>query len=157
MTFNTADHEPPANNRITITIDDLDLPDDETERDALREKLQQAVHRTLIEETTIESTSTSITEGYEYASLPAECPDCGELPDISGLTLYGGELDVAKAKFECRSCGFSGGATFRLVDLDTNKYNFERGAEEDAEASEDDAVSRSSSGPSLVSAGSTAT
>lgn len=129
MAPDLADHETVSNNRLTITIDDLNLAD-ETETDALCEKLQQAVYRTLTEEATAESLSIRVTEGYEYASLPAECPDCGELPHITGLTLSREELNVANAKFECRSCGFSGGAKFRLMDLDTNKYNFERGAEE---------------------------
>lgn len=129
MAPDLADHETVSSNRLTITIDAPNLAD-EAETDALYEKLQQAVHQTLTEEVIAESASIRVTEGYEYASLPAECPDCGELPHITGLTLSPEKLSVANAKIECRSCGFSGGAKFRLVDLSTNKYNFERGAEE---------------------------
>lgn len=130
MPYNTVDSDSAVDDRITITTDELNLPDDETKREAVHEKLRQAVHRAIEQETTNESASVSVTDGYEYASLPAECPDCGELPRILGLTVNPEDLNVANAKIECRSCGFSGGAKFRLVDLNTNKYNPEKMAEE---------------------------
>jgi hypothetical protein len=125
-----ASNESSTTDQLTITVEGMDLPQNEEERDAFLNGISQAIQRTAEEKGASEPNNITVSEGHQFSYLPAECPRCGEDPHISGLTMLPEEKSIANAKLECRHCSYTGGVKYRLVDIETNKYNSEKGREE---------------------------
>ena len=116
--------------QLKITVEGIDFPKDEEKRDAVINEISQTIQRTVEEQKTSEPNRITVSEEHQFAHLPAECPRCGEEPHISHLTMMSEDKSIANAKFECRHCSYTGSAKYRLVDVETNKYNSEKGREE---------------------------
>ncbi|MFC5367183.1 hypothetical protein [Salinirubrum litoreum] len=106
---------PPNQHRLTIQLDIADLPAGETPEQyvdgltsELREALQDAGR-------TVPRASGWV--GPFYASLPADCPDCGTLLEIDRPHLDEQNGALAHATCPDDDCGWSGDAEYCLIDL----------------------------------------
>jgi len=103
--------------RLTITVTNANLPEDEAEQQALCESLETAVGSVLNE--TLGDTTADIKAmlGYTYTSVSPICPACDRALTLNGIHL--GEDADAYAVARCSAdCGWAGDGVFKLVDLD---------------------------------------
>jgi hypothetical protein len=116
-------------NRLAINVEGVDLPDDSEKREALLERIENEVDR-IVDDEGLSGNSAAAKAGHQYTQAPGNCPRCdhpleaqrshtidGEMPSKTSLTAI------------CPQCGYSGGAVYSLVDIETNKYIPERQAE----------------------------
>jgi hypothetical protein len=103
--------------RLTITVTNATLPEDEAEQQALCQSLETAVD-TVLNETLGDSTPDSeAILGDTYTSVSPICPRCDTALTLDGIHL--GEGADAYAVARCSAnCGWTGDAVFKLVDLD---------------------------------------
>lgn len=141
------DEESEKTGRIALTIENIDIPDDDTAREELVSTIEETVREGVSENENINLSmdNVSATTGHEYAHLPAGCPKCGrsdriyaKIPgparDESRFSTDMGYVKVedtprTATKYECRGCGFEASAIFHLVDMETNRYSPELGGE----------------------------
>jgi len=106
--------------RLTITVDDVDLPVDEDVRYALLDDLRAAVRDRFVENHGVEVDQADITvaTGYRYVQVPAECPLCSEELDLLSVHLNTENGAYASATCSSDHCEWSGDAVYRIVDLE---------------------------------------
>ena len=105
--------------RLTITVTNTNLPEDEAEQQALCQSLETAVGSVLNE--TLGDTTADIKAilGDTYTSVSSSCPGCDSALTLNGIHL--GENADAYAVARCSAdCGWTGDGVFKLVDLDRN-------------------------------------
>jgi hypothetical protein len=106
--------------RLTITVDDADLPINETVRHAFLDNLGSQIRDLLVENHGIEVAENDITvaTGYRYAQVPADCPLCGERLDLLSVHLDDENGAYTSAMCPDEDCEWSGDAVYRIVDLE---------------------------------------
>jgi len=105
--------------RLTITVDGADLPINEDGRHALLDDLKTAVRDQIEERHGVETDQDDITvtTGYRYAQVPADCPLCSERLDLLSVHLDTQNGAYASATCSSEDCEWSGDAVYRIVDL----------------------------------------
>lgn len=98
---------------VSLFIKQLDLPDDDQRRDTFLDDLETAVEAVLADHG-LDAASLSTFGGQTYASIDANCPQCGDQ-----LKLIEPTLDTNNGAFATASCecGWRGDAIYRLIDL----------------------------------------
>lgn len=103
--------------RITLTITDLELPENGVERRALLDTLRETLTEQLQSKFDQPTGEITACVGYQYASVSPTCPDCGESLEL--LDIHLGEDRDAYAVARCAAtCGWTGDGVFTLTDLD---------------------------------------
>ncbi|WP_435182153.1 hypothetical protein [Halorussus sp. AFM4] len=103
--------------RLTITITNANLPEDEAEQQALCESLETAVGSVLNETLGDATADIEAMLGHTYTSVSPICPVCDRALTLNGIHL--GEGAGAYAVARCSAdCGWTGDGVFKLVDLD---------------------------------------
>ena len=99
--------------RLTLLLEGLEVPTDETERDQFLEDLDTAL-QTVLTEHGLDADHLRAIGGHTYAAIDHRCPACrADLKLIEpSLDTYNG----AHARARCE-CGWSGDAVYRLIDL----------------------------------------
>ena len=61
--------------------------------------------------------------GHQYTQIPGDCPRCDHPLEAQRSHTIDDEIP-SKTSFTaiCSQCGYSGGAIYQLVDIETNKY-----------------------------------
>ncbi|MFC4989080.1 hypothetical protein [Saliphagus infecundisoli] len=114
---------------MTITVEGLDLPEDDEERDELLNDITRLIRQKTREDGESEPGKITITDCYQYATLPPECPRCGGEPHRADPTIHPDKPREAQSKLDCRKCGYTASAIYKLVDIEKNKYLSEIRAE----------------------------
>lgn len=100
---------------LTLMVEDCELPSDEQERERVLNELESVLANTLPDYDESEETL-RIFDGDFYAqtNMHVNCPDCRERLTLEEFRL--GPENGAAALAYC-SCGWSGRAVYRLIDL----------------------------------------
>jgi hypothetical protein len=108
-------------NPLTIMVRDCDLTDDESKKSQILEDMREALSD-ILTEYDVEEDSLVTYDGHIYAqtNIHVHCPDCRERLKLRGLRL--GPENGADAMASC-SCGWSGRAVYRLIDLEEDTEN----------------------------------
>jgi len=105
--------------RLTITVTNANLPEDEAEQQTLCQSLETAVDTVLNETLGDSTTDIEAILGDTYTSVSPICPRCETPLTLDGIHL--GEGADAHAVARCTGdCGWTGDGVFKLVDLDRN-------------------------------------
>jgi len=105
--------------RLTITVTNANLPEDEAEQQALCESLETAVGSVLNETLGDATADIEAMLGQTYTSVNPICPACDSALTLNGIHL--GEGADAHAVARCiGDCGWTGDGLFKLIDLDRN-------------------------------------
>ena len=109
-------------NRLAIDIEGIDLPDDPDEREALLERIEGEVDR-IVDDEGLSGNSATAKAGHQYTQIPGDCPRCDHPLEARRSHTIDDEIP-SKTSFTaiCSQCGYSGGAIYQLVDIETNKY-----------------------------------
>jgi len=99
--------------RVTLTITNANLPEDEAKQQALCESLERAVD-TVLDDATADIESLL---GHTYTSIDRVCPRCDSALTLNGIHLGKGANAYAVARCSA-DCGWSGDGVFKLIDLD---------------------------------------
>ena len=103
--------------RLTITVTNATLPEDEAEQQTLWQSLEAAVDIVLNETLGDATADIEAILGYTYTSVSPICPRCDSPLMLDGIHL--GEGADAYAVARCTgNCGWAGDGVFTLVDLD---------------------------------------
>ncbi|MFC4451864.1 hypothetical protein [Halorussus aquaticus] len=103
--------------RLTITVTNANLPEDEAEQQALCESLETAVGSVLNETLGDATADIEAMLGDTYTSVSPICPACDSALTLDGIHL--GEGADAYAVARCSAdCGWAGDGVFKLVNLD---------------------------------------
>ena len=105
---------------LSIRVRDIELPDDAEDRTAILDRLREVVEETLVDEYGIECRATTGRLGHEYAQIPVVCPECDGPLDTNDT--YTGDANEAYARAACENCSYTGGVTFRAIDLKSDDH-----------------------------------
>ena len=121
--------EQATTNRLAIDVKGIDLPDDPEEREALLERIEHEVDR-IVDDEDLSGNSATAKAGHQYTQVPGDCPRCDHPLEAQRPHTIDSEIP-SETSFTaiCPQCGYSGGAIYSLVDIETNKYVPERQAE----------------------------
>lgn len=107
----------PHAQRITLTITGTELPSEEDDLQSLLEHLEEAARTVLTDVVGKANADIDSCLSHWYATVKPTCPDCGRLLDLQDI--YLGDGTTAYSLAVCPdSCGWSGDAVFRVIDLD---------------------------------------
>lgn len=116
-------------NRLSIHIEDIDLPTDEDARCALLDRIENKVDE-VIESEGLSGNGVNAKEGHQHAQIPPHCPRCDHSLMIRYPVTLEDELpSETHTSIFCTQCGYGGGAVFELIDIEKNKYDADRRAE----------------------------
>ncbi|WP_273837517.1 hypothetical protein [Halococcus sp. PRR34] len=116
--------------RISLSIEGVDLPTDKDDRQDALDRIIGKVEEA-IEEENLSPDSIQADSGYQYPKITAQCPRCEHMLQVREGPEVDGELsDRLYASVRCSHCGYTGGVSFDLTDIQTNKYNSDIMAEE---------------------------
>ena len=102
-----------AGRQLTLLLEEVAVPTDETEREQFLDDLETAVEAVLAEHD-FDAERLRAIGGHSYSAIDDRCPVCGD-----DLKLIEPSLDPhngAHARATCE-CGWSGEAVYRLIDL----------------------------------------
>lgn len=122
----TLDDRPDSGNRITITLDRVQLP--EQEQQSLLTELEEKVHRLCTENAVLDPEHVRAVAGHRYVQISDDCPKCGSVLVLRGLVAD--HENGAHADTECPDCGYRGTAVYRLIDHESAIFNDETGESE---------------------------
>jgi hypothetical protein len=98
---------------VSLVINQVNLPDDDHQRDALLEELETAV-KTVLANSELSADRIKTVSGHTYTSIGSDCPQCGDQLKLIEPTLD--DRNGAFATASC-TCGWRGDAIYRLIDL----------------------------------------
>lgn len=102
-----------AERQVTLLLEEVELPTDETDHDQFLKDLETALEAVLTEHD-LDADRLRAIGGHSYSAIDDRCPVCG-----NELKLIEPSLDLqngAHARASCE-CGWSGEAIYRLIDL----------------------------------------
>lgn len=118
-------------NRLGLDIGGIELPSSEADRKELLAEIQESVDD-VMESKGLDPSQVDIHAGHRYTEVPNSCPRCDYPLRVQNSTTEkeGKEVKTRRnLSLYCEQCGYSGGAVYQLVDIETNKYDPDRGAE----------------------------
>ena len=116
--------------RISLAFEGVDLPTDKDDRQDTLNRIAKKVEE-VIQEENLSPDSIQANSGYQYPKITAQCPRCKHMLKIrKGYEVTGELSDRLNFSIFCSHCGYTGGASFDLTDIQTNKYNSDTTAEE---------------------------
>ena len=116
--------------RISLAFEGVDLPTDNDDRQDTLNRIAKRVEE-VIQEENLSPENIQVDSGYQYPKITAQCPRCKHMLQIRKGSEINGELsDRLNFSVFCSHCGYTGGASFDLTDIQTNKYNSDIMAEE---------------------------
>lgn len=101
---------------LIIMAGNSTLPDEERKRKQSLQALTSALANACID-FDIYPDSFTVYDGHIYSQMDLSCPDCGA--NLAVREFNSGPGNGADAIAEC-SCGFSGRAVYRLIDIERN-------------------------------------
>lgn len=104
---------PTKGDQINLHINQPGLPVADECCESLLPDLE-AVAEIVLDEYDLDPTLIKVYDGHTYASISADCPQCG-----SQLQLFESELDTSNGAYAVAKCecGWHGEAVYRLIDL----------------------------------------